>query len=373
MKKSKFAVIGAGHGGKAMAAHLAIKGFSVKLYNRTLSKIMPIIKRKGIEVEGEVSGFGSIDLASDNIGEVLNNTDVVMVAVPAFAHAAIAERCAPHLKDGQVVVLNPGRTCGALEFINVLRERGNNNDIIVAEAQTFIYASRGMGPASVKIFRIKQAIPVAAIPAIKTDEALDRINEGFPEFISGASVIETSFNNIGAVFHPAITILNASRIESTMGNFQFYIEGVTPSVAKVLEAVDNERVEVAHTLKCKNVLTALDWLTMAYNVIEDNLFDGIHSNPGYYGIMAPKTTNNRYITEDVPMSLVPISAFGHVFGVSTTATDSLINMANIIFKIDFRKTGRNLSKLGLENLSLEEIRDVFIEGVPVKKNKAGAK
>ncbi|MBM3705345.1 MAG: NADP transhydrogenase subunit alpha, partial [Actinobacteria bacterium] len=299
MEKTTFAVIGAGHGGKALAAHLAIKGFPVKLYNRTLSKIIPIIKMKGIEVEGEISGFGRIDVVSDNISEIIRDADVIMVAVPAFAHAAIAERCAPHLKDGQIIMLNPGRTCGALEFINIIRERGNKSNLTVTEAQTFIYASRGMGPASVKIFRIKQAIPVAAIPAVKTDEALDRINEAFPEFISATSVIETSFNNIGAVFHPAITILNASRIESTMGNFQFYIEGVTQSVARILEAVDNERVEVASVLRCKNVLTALDWLTMAYNVVEDNLFDGIHSNPGYYGIMAPKTTNVRYITEDV--------------------------------------------------------------------------
>ena len=47
MGKLKFAVIGAGHGGKAIAAHLALKGFPVKLYNRTLSKIIPIIKMGG--------------------------------------------------------------------------------------------------------------------------------------------------------------------------------------------------------------------------------------------------------------------------------------------------------------------------------------
>ena len=366
MSKLQFAIVGAGHGGKAMAAHLAIKGFPVRLYNRTLSKIDPIIKMHGIELEGEVTGFGKIELASDNLGDIIKDADVIMVCVPAFAHAAIAERSAPHLKDGQIVLLNPGRTCGALEFINILRERGNDSEVIIAEAQTFIYASRGMGPASAKIFRIKQAIPVAAIPARKTDEALDKINEAFPEFISATSVIETSFNNIGAVFHPAITILNASRIESTMGNFQFYIEGVTPSVAKILEEVDRERVEVANTLRCKNVYTALEWMTMAYNVVEDTLFDGIHSNPGYYGIMAPKTTNVRYITEDVPFSIVPISEFGRVFGVNTKITDSLINLSNIIFKKDFRSIGRNLTRMRLENLSLDEIRDVFIEGIPRK-------
>jgi len=45
-----------------------------------------------------------------------------MVVVPAFAHAFIAEECAPYLRDGQIVVLNPGRTGGALEFRHVLQE-----------------------------------------------------------------------------------------------------------------------------------------------------------------------------------------------------------------------------------------------------------
>ena len=152
-----------------------------------------------------------------------------------------------------------------------------------------------------------------------------------------------------------------------MGNFQFYIEGVTQSVARVLEEVDKERVEVAHILRCKNVLTAIDWLTMAYNVVEGNLFDAIHSNPGYVGIMAPRMTNVRYITEDVPMSLVPIAEFGRVFGVKTTATDALIDLANVIFKIDFRKTGRNLVRLGMDKLTLDEIRNVFIDGSPKRK------
>jgi len=358
----KFAVIGAGHGGKAIAAHLAIKGFGVNLYNRTLVRIKPIIKLKGIELEGEINGFGKLSMASNNIQKVIKGTEVIMVVVPANAHAAIAQRCAPYLEDGQIVVLNPGRTCGALEFLNTLRAHGNYKNVIVSEAQTFIYASRGMGPATARIFRIKQAIPVAAIPSTATGKVLKKLNQAFKEFIPASSVIETSFNNMGAVFHPAITILNASRIESTLGNFQFYIEGVTQSVASILEAVDEERVRVAHKLNCPNVYSAIDWLSMAYNVVEDNLFDAIHSNPGYVGIMAPRTTNVRYITEDVPMSLVPISQFGKILGVSTPVIDSLINIADSIFKKDFIKIGRNLHTLGLEGLNLAQIKERLTKG-----------
>jgi len=362
MKDLKFAVLGAGHGGKALAAHLAIKGFSVNLYNRTLSRIKPIIKMKGIELEGEVKGFGRLDIVSDDIESVLKGTDIIMVVVPADGHRPVAELCAPFLKDGQIVVLNPGRTCGALEFLQVLKESGNEHDVIISEAQTFIYASRGMGPATAKIFRIKQAIPVAAIPSRKTEEVVNKLNAAFHEFITGSDVIETSFNNMGAVFHPAITILNASRIESTLGNFQFYIEGVTQSVARILEAVDQERVNVAEALECDNIYSAIDWLSMAYNVVEDSLFDAIHSNPGYVGIMAPRTTNVRYITEDVPMSLVPISEVGKKTGVETPVIDSLIHIADSIFYKDFRNMGRNLARMGMADLSTGQVRKLLIEG-----------
>jgi len=362
MRELKFAVVGAGHGGKAIAAHLAIKGFSVNLYNRTLSKIQPIRKLKGIELEGEVKGFGKLNIVSNNMEKVIKGVDMIMVVVPAYGHSSIAQRCAPFLNEKQIVVLNPGRTCGALEFLNVLREEGNHKDITIAEAQTFIYASRGMGPATAKIFRIKHAIPVAAIPSRKTESVVRKLNEAFPEFIPAVSVIETSFNNIGAVFHPAITILNLSRIESTLGNFQFYIEGVTQSVAKVMEVVDRERLMVAKGLKCANIYSAIKWLSMAYNVVEDNLFDAIHSNPGYVGIMAPRTTNIRYITEDIPMSLVPIAEFGRALGIKTKVIDSLIDIADSIFKKDYRKIGRNLSRLGLNGLNLDQIRNILIKG-----------
>ena len=59
------------------------------------------------------------------------------------------------------------------------------------------------------------------------------------------NVLQTGLNNMGAIFHPALTILNTGWIESTHGDYQFYIDGATPSVAKVLSALDRERVTVA--------------------------------------------------------------------------------------------------------------------------------
>ena len=43
----RYVVIGAGHGGKAMAAHLALMGFEVTLYNRTPEHVETIKVRGG--------------------------------------------------------------------------------------------------------------------------------------------------------------------------------------------------------------------------------------------------------------------------------------------------------------------------------------
>jgi len=364
--QTRYAVVGAGHGGKAMAAHLALSGFQVTLYNRTEAHIAAIRARGGIQLtfaDGQgVEGFGALHKVTSDLGEALAEAEIVMVVVPASAHRSIACAAAPHLHDGQIVVLNPGRTCGAIEFAHVLREHGCTADVTLAEAETFIYASRSDGPAQARIFRVKDAVPLAALPATRTRHVLDALAPAYPQFIDGQNVLHTSLNNMGAIFHPALTLLNAGRIESTHGDYQFYIEGVTPSVARVLEVMDRERVTVAAALGIR-AITAVEWLQLAYDAHGSNLNEAIHNNPGYYGIKAPANLEHRYIFEDVPMSLVPIAALGRQYGVQVAAMDAIIRLACIVHRTDYWRTGRTLDKLGLQGLSVSELNAYVNDGV----------
>ena len=347
-----------------MAAHLAIMGFETTLYNRTFEHIATIHKRRGIDLssyEGGPRGFGKLRRVTSDPKEALKGADIVMVVTPSSAHRNIAQILAPYLKDGQIVILHPGRTCGAIEFVKVLGENDCEAGVIVAEAGTFIYASRSEGPAQARIFRIKETVPLAALPATRTQDVLDVLGNAYPQYIDGGNVLVTSLDNMGAIFHPALTILNAGRIESTFGDFQFYIDGVTPSVAHVLEALDRERVTVASCLGIR-AQTALEWLEMAYNVTGSHLYEAIHNNAGYLGIKAPHTLEHRYIFEDVPMSLVPIAALGQYNGVKVRAIDSIIRLACIIHQTDYWRRGRTLDKLGIDNMSVGELTAYVEEG-----------
>jgi opine dehydrogenase len=360
-KDLKFCVLGAGHGGLAMAGHLAIKGFKVNLLNRKKRRIQPVKERKVIKVEGAVQGLGRIKLATDNIEEAIQGVDILMVVIPANGHCFIAQECAPYIKENQIVILNPGRTGGALEFLQTLKEKELKKFPFLAETQTFLYASRALGPAHAKIFSVKNAVPLATLPAYWIPDVLKVIKRAFPQFVPGDNIWRTSLDNIGAIFHPALTILNAAWIEETHGNFEYYIQGASKSVTEILESLDKERLEVAAALGI-GAMSARDWLYTAYSATGEDLHEAIQDNPGYEGIRAPDRLHHRYIDEDVPMSLVPIASIGEMLKVKTPTIKSIIHLASKMRGVDFWEKGRTVKKLGIKGMSVKEIRILAVTG-----------
>jgi opine dehydrogenase len=353
-----FAVLGAGDGGKAMAAHLASKQFTVNLYNRRdgmhYIDLTKIKAQGGIELEGVVDDFGMLNVVSSDIGRVIKDVDVIMVVTWAQNHPDVARICAPHLQDGQVVLLNPGRTGGALDFKQALNERGCKAKIKLAEAQTLIFAARSTSLTRSRILGVKKQVPIAALPSSDTDYVLERVKQAYDQFIPAQNIFETGLNNVGAIIHPSITLLNSGRIESTKGDFEFYFDGATPSVCKVMEAIDAERLRVAHALGVEAMSTR-DWLNFAYDVQGRTLYEALHKNEAYRGIKSTPTIEHRYIFEDVPTGLVPIASMGEMLDITCPSLKMLISLASTMLRIEFWSQGRTVERLGLKGKTVEEI------------------
>ncbi|MGI5838109.1 MAG: NAD/NADP octopine/nopaline dehydrogenase family protein [bacterium] len=352
----EIAVLGAGNGGQAMAAHLANKGMRVALYNREDDRLAPIRAKGGIEMTGTLSGFGRLALVTDDIARAIKGARLIMVVVPAFAHGFIATAVAPHLSDGQIVVLHPGRTGGALEFGHILREAGCRTQPIISEAQTLLYACRIEGPARVNIKSIKRVVEFAALPASENGTVRAALQTVFPEFEPAENVLATGLANIGAVFHPAAFLLNAGAVE-TGEEFKFYTEGMTPTIVRLIGSIDRERVAVANRYGV-GALSAKEWLRRSYEVQGDSLHEMIIRNKAYRGINAPKTLQHRYVFEDIPTGLVPIIALGEAAGLKLPAARAIVAMADALYRRDFAAEGRSLAKLGLQGLGRDEILEL---------------
>lgn len=349
----RVAILGAGNGAHAMAAHLSLMGYPIRLYNKFAHELEAMQAAGGITVEDAVEGFGRLEMATTDPAQVIPWADVLLVVVPAFAHRVLAQTMAPYLRDGQVILLNPGRTGGALEVRQVLRQEGVQARVYVAEAQTLVYACRIQGPARVRIMGVKQQVPVAALPASDNAVVLEKVGKLYPQFVAAPNVLHTSLDNIGAVFHPATVVFNTNRIEAGE-EFEFY-RGMTPTVASYLEAIDAERVRTAEAYGVP-AQTAMEWLKVTYPGVEGkNLYECIQSTRAYAGIMAPKTLDVRYISEDIPMGLVPMVSFAQAAGLEAPASRAIADICCVLHRRDYWRSGRTLENLGLAGMGPEEV------------------
>lgn len=356
------AVIGAGNGGTAISAWLSSQGARVRLCDLFPQYIEGIRKNGCIELtlDGKTS-HAVPELVTDDPCAAIRNASLIMVVTPSFTHRMIAERIAGALTDGQVVVLNPGRTCGALDFLNCLREKGCTADVVIAETQTLIYSCRRTGDASVEIYGVKKEVDLAAFPADRTEEVLELLHPYYPQFKAVDSCLVTSLSNIGALFHPTPVLLNIGRIETDKKGFLHYIEGISPAVANLIHKIDGERLAVAEAYGAE-VLGAEDWLKKSYDTYGDNLYELLQHNKAYQEIKGAHSIDVRYVTEDVPMSLVPISELGHIAGVNVENIDAVILLLSSIYNTDFRAEGRNAARLGIAGLSREAVIEFLQTG-----------
>ena len=362
----RVAVLGAGHAGRGLASYLSIHGFDVSLYNRTFANIKRISKRGGIKIQGLFDAFVNLSLVTDDIAKAVEDRDILIIVVPAQAHTFFAKSMIPHLESGQTILLMPGRTGGALEFARILGSHSYTNEILLGEAQTFSFVSRITGPDSVLISKVKNSTKVSAFPAFHNRRFMRSLRRLPITFNMADDVMETSLDNIGALLHPTPTILCAGLLESKKGGYNHYHDAISESVGRLIERMDAERISVSREFVSQPV-SLLGWLKSTYDAEGTTLRECIRSIDAYDDIGSPSSLDHRYVLEDVPTGLVPISYLGRLAGVETTAIDAVINMACQLYDYDFWSSGRNLGSLGLEGLNPSEIREYVRTGAMPEK------
>ena len=350
----KIAIVGAGNLGQAEAAHLALLGHEVRIWNRTASKIHEINERGCIRAHGVIEGDAKMHCASPDLADVIPGADAIMVTVPASSHRPVIEAMAPYLEDGQSIALHPGHTFGAIDCFSALEKLGYKLDLTFCEIQTSLITCRLTGPAEVLCAGIKQALPIAVFPS---DHGFDRVEylfDAYPSSIRAADTLKTSLENLNAPVHPSVVMTNLARMERG-DHFLFYWDGVTPAVAKVIEAVDMERYRIAELLDA-DPITLSEFYDRSYDVEGDELWQKMHSNMPYEEIFAPKRLDTRLILEDLPTGLVAFSSMGKAVGVPTPACDALIALCNVVFERDFWEGARTLENMGLDHLDAEGLK-----------------
>jgi opine dehydrogenase len=364
----KIAIFGAGNGACTAAADLILRGYEVVLFEMPEFKqnIEPIRDRGGIQIGGVIEGFAPLERVTTEVEEAIDGVDLVMIIAPSYAHRKFATLCSPHLKDGHVIILNPGSTGGALEFRRALDEMGVEKKVSIAETSTLPYATRLEGPAQIRVRLQTKWFLFAAFPARDTQRLLDSFRELYPAAEAAQNVLETSLNNGNPVTHTAGSILNAGRIEHSKGEFYLYKEAITTSTVRVMEQVDIERLSLCEALGFKKISTPERLYISEYAITKDSYLDAYMTSPVFqspYSSKGPTSMQGRYVVEDIGHGLVFWSSIGDEYGVPTPTMKALIHLASLINQTDYLQQGeRTMKRLGLSGMSVKELNGYLERG-----------
>ena len=303
-----------------------------------------------------LSGFAKIAGLTTDPKEAMDFADTVVMIVPAFAQESIFRLVMKHLRDGQIFVLLPGNF-GSLIFKRIMKEEGINKKVTFVETTSIPYAVRIIGPGTVYIEGKKTAFSLASLPSSEIDNAIKAM-EGvlFLDTIPIENVLAAGLSNPNMIMHVATATLGMGPMESREGKIQFYREGCSSTVAKVLEKEDEERCAVGSAYGLK-LMKFVDVVNTFYGLDMKSIRDFAENTPIHNRMPndSPKSPKERYISEDCPCGLVPTYWLGKVAGVECPVMESIIKIDNVYNDTNYFDKGVTLKTLGLEGMSRDEI------------------
>lgn len=345
-------VVGAGNGGTTMAADLSKKGHrvsllktSVKMYNEYFKHLLDQDGRIVVQdIDDEYTT--KIHRVTSSYEEAFaDNPEIVVLFVQTNYHESVIKKLSPHLKDGQIILIEPGYLS-----TSYVKKYCGNIDLTVAEAESSPIDCRIIEPGRVKVLFKNVRNPIGIYPAKHKERAEASLKQLGYNFVILDSVVEAALHNPNLIVHTVGAIMSIPRIEYSKGDYWMYREVFTPSVWKLVEKLDQEKMQILKTLNldptpyveaCK-YRNSEDLNVDAKEVFFD--YAQHHSPPG------PREVDSRYVTEDVPEGLVLVESLGKMLKVETPVTTALIDIANGCLDIDFRKTGRTIERLGYDVL-----------------------
>jgi len=367
------AVLGGGHTGHTMAADLTLAGYDVNFYEPPqFESFKPVLEKGTIEILEEVTGrheVAKIHKVTTDMKEAVGDSQLIFMTLASFGQEYFFKELIPHLRDGQVLFLMTGNL-GSLRLHKLLKEQGKNADITIYETNNQPYATRVVGPALVHLHHgfgpwvgvnstgeglEEFQLAIATFPAKNTNVAINEFMKLYPLTLPPLeNVLATTLTNYNIPVHPTSTILNTGTVERRGGSFRLHREGHTPSVL---------RIEVAVSMEMNRIGDAMGITKMKLtDTAPKKYYEHNRRVPIEKTTIGPTAMTSRYVTEDVPFGLVPLSELGEKIGVATPLIDAFIEIASVINEEDYRKTGRTLATLGMDKMDKEQILKLLNEG-----------
>ena len=122
-----------------------------------------------IHYHGVISGSARIAVRK-LISEAIADAEMIVFALPAYAHHAVMTAAAPHLNSDHTVLVTPVSALSPLTLARELAARQVQATII--GSGTTLLTARRQGPCTVEVATLRNSIGIAALPARENGAAL---------------------------------------------------------------------------------------------------------------------------------------------------------------------------------------------------------
>lgn len=362
----RIAVLGGGNGSLAAAADFALAGHEVTLWRRGRADVdrHHALGNRITVRDGKGQREAVLDRVTDDLAEAMAEAEYVIAPLPATTHEDLAKTLAPHLRPGQVVHLPPG-TLGTLIFAREAAAAGTVEGVAFAESGTLPWLVRKHGFAEIVVSGRTTRLPTGVFPLALADHAFEIIGKAFPGAVEPCGdALSGALMNAGPVIHPPLVIMNAGPLEH-FDAWDIHNEGTQPSIRRVTDALDAERIAVREALGY-----GAPHFPLADHYSKDGeewmYGRGSHDDLTDSGDWREKIvlTEHRYMFEDVGLGLSLLVTVAEIAGLEVPVSRGLLALGSVVAGQDFLTTGRPLSKIGLPGRTRAEVQDFLKEGFP---------
>jgi len=357
----EIAVLGGGNGCYAAAAHLAEQGHNVRFWRRDRQALAALRGNRTITLT-DWQGTRDVELAmvSDDLATAIAGAALIVIPLPCTSHRDLARDLAPHLRDGQIVYLPPG-TFGSWIFADTQHRLGNPARVSYAETGTLPYLARMQGPDHVRISVYATRLPSGVFPANDRERTLGILAEVYPvEPLVDA--LDGALMNAGPIIHPPLILMNAGPLEHSDA-FDIHNEGTQPSIRRVTDALDGERIDIREAYGYGAPHFPLadhyddrrdEW--MYGNASHEHLTDS--------GDWREKIDliHHRYMQEDTGLGLSFLTGLAARKDIKTPIASGLLAIASAIVGIDFSQSERSIGALGLAQYDDQQLTAILRNG-----------
>lgn len=306
---------------------------------------LSISKREGDE-DRVVSSANPL-LVTDRPELAAKDCDMIVLAVPAFAHTRYLELLAPFIEDGVVVVGLPGQ--GGFE--SEVRQILDSRPVVILNFESLPWSCVVVDFGRHARIRGTKA---RLVGALRGDLATSRVLQPFDviremvgnwtEVIESSSMLAITLMSISAYTHPPIMYSTWRNWDGTpLAEPPLFYHSVDRSTAELLTRVSAEGLAISRRIMeqypgedLSHVMPMLEWDRTRYgHVIDDNRdqLTVLRTNRAYATSRHPMKRvkggyvpdfQHRYLSEDVPFGLVAVRGIAALAGVATPAIDEVL-------------------------------------------------